>query len=81
VGRYQDTRGHVDKAIATYREIISLDHNSIIAARLLVLLARTGNLRAAADLAEEAILTRPNLYPRLLDSDYITALKNEITLH
>lgn len=58
---------------------MSLDHNSIIAGRLLVLLARSGDLRAAANLAEEAIVSRPNLYPRLPDSAYIASLKEEIT--
>lgn len=79
LGRHHDTRGRTDLAIAIYREIMSLDHNSIIAGRLLVLLARNGDLRAAANLAEEAIVSRPNLYPRLPDSGYIASLKEEIT--
>jgi tetratricopeptide (TPR) repeat protein len=78
LGRHYDTQGRTDLAITTYRDILSLDHNSIIAGRLLVLLARSGDLRAAANLAEEAIVSRPNLYPRLPDSAYVAALKEEI---
>ena len=78
LGRYHDTHGRTDVAIATYREILRLDHNSLIAGRLLVLLARGGDLRAAAGLAEEAIVSRPNLYPRLPDSVHIASLKEEI---
>jgi hypothetical protein len=57
---------------------MTLDHNSVIASRLLVLLARGGDLRAAAKLAEDAIVSRRNLYPRLFESSYIASLKEEI---
>ena len=79
LGRRYDNLGSTDLAISVYREIMTLDHNSIIAGRLLVLLARGGNLRAAAKLAEEAIVSRTNLYPRLFESSYIASLKEEIS--
>jgi tetratricopeptide (TPR) repeat protein len=78
VGRRHDTLGNMDLAISVYREIMTLDHNSIIAGRLLVLLSRSGDLRGAAELAEEAIVSRTNLYPRLIESSYIASLKEEI---
>jgi tetratricopeptide (TPR) repeat protein len=78
VGRRYDTLGSIDSAISVYREIMTLDQNSVIASRLLVLLARNGDLRAAAKLAEDAIVSHRNLYPRLFESSYIASLKEEI---
>jgi tetratricopeptide (TPR) repeat protein len=79
LGRRYDNLGDVDSAISIYREIMTLDRNSLIAGRLLLLLTRSGNLRAAAQLAEDAIVSRPNLYPRLFESSYIASLKDEIS--
>jgi tetratricopeptide (TPR) repeat protein len=79
LGRHYDNLGNVDLSISVYREILELDHNSLIAGRLLLLLSRSGNLRAAAELAERAIISRPNLYPRLRENSYIASLKEEIS--
>jgi tetratricopeptide (TPR) repeat protein len=80
LGRHYDNRGDLDPAISVYREIMELDHNSVIAGRLVLLMSRSGNLRAAAELAERTIASRPNLYPRLPQNSYIASLKGEISL-
>jgi len=79
LGRHQEKVGNIDSAIGIYREILALDANNVIARRLLVLLARNGNLREAANFAEAAITNRSNLYPQLLDNPYIMALKKEMS--
>ena len=62
LGRHHDKLGNVELAVAIYREIMSVDQNGLIARRLALLLSRNGHLREAADYAETAIISRPNLF-------------------
>jgi tetratricopeptide (TPR) repeat protein len=78
-GQYQERTGNIDQAIDIYRQILALDSDSVIARRLLLLLSRRGKLREAAALAETAIVSRTNLYPRLPDNPYIDSLKEELS--
>jgi tetratricopeptide (TPR) repeat protein len=78
LGRYQETAGNIDAAVAIYRQILQLDGDGVIARRLLLLLSRRGNLREAANFAETAFVNRINLYPQLLDNPYIADLKKEM---
>jgi hypothetical protein len=57
-----------------------IDPNSVTAGRLMRLLTRAGDLRAAAELSETAIVSRPNLYSRLPQNPYIAQLKDELWL-
>lgn len=79
LGRYQETAGNIDAAVAIYRQILQLDGDGVIARRLLLLLSRSGNLREAANFAETAFVNRINLYPQLLDNPYIADLKKEMS--
>ena len=78
-GRHQEKIGKIDLAIATYRQIIAIDANGVIARRLLLLLSRKGSLREASNLAEMSIINRINLYPYLPENPYIAALKKEMS--
>ena len=78
-GRHQEKIGNIDAAIAIYRQLVALDNASVVARRLLLLLARRGNLREAASLAEMAIVSRTNLYPHLPENPYIASLKKEMS--
>jgi hypothetical protein len=78
-GRHLDINGDVDGASAVYREVVALDPHSVVAARLVCLSARRGNLRQAARLAESTIVTGLNLFPHLHDNPYIEKLKAEIS--
>ena len=62
LGRHYDKLGDVEKAIGIYREILSVDPDSLIARRLIVLLSRSGRLYQAVEFAETAIASRPNLF-------------------
>jgi hypothetical protein len=79
LGRHWDIRGHAEKAISIYREILAVDADGVIARRLAVLLARRGDLGEAAALAESVVLSRPNLFPYLHANPYITKLKAELS--
>jgi tetratricopeptide (TPR) repeat protein len=80
LGRHYDKLGNVERATGIYREIMSVDQNGLIARRLTLLLSRRGYLREAAEYAETAIISRPNLFRRLPPNPYITSLKAEISL-
>jgi hypothetical protein len=75
VGRYYDNLGNVERAIGIYRDILSMDANSLVARRLIVLLSRSGRLREAAEFGETAIISRPNLFRHLPPNPHIAALK------
>lgn len=78
LGRFHEKRGDIDAAIAIYREVLSLDQDGLIARRLTLLLARSGDLREAAEVAEIASVSRLNLFPRIPDDNpYIAALETE----
>jgi tetratricopeptide (TPR) repeat protein len=79
LGRYWDIRGHVEKAISVYREILVIDADGVVGRRLAVLLARRGDLDEAATLAKSVILSRPNLFPYLHTNPYIVELKVELS--
>ncbi len=80
LGRHHDKLGNVESAVAIYREVMSLDQNGLIARRLALLLSRNGHLREAADYAETAIISRPNLFRQLPPNPYIASLKAEISV-
>ena len=80
LGRHHDKLGNVELAVAIYREIMSVDQNGLIARRLALLLSRNGHLREAADYAETAIISRPNLFRHIPPNPYIASLKAEISL-
>jgi len=79
LGRYHDNRGDAVTATGIYRELLQLDRDSLIAGRLIRLLSRNGDLRAAAELAGMTIASPPNLYPHLPQNPYIGLLKQEIS--
>jgi len=79
LGRHQDKLGNVESATAIYRDVLSIDQGGPIARRLVVLLSRRGHLREAAELAEKAIVSRVNLFPRLRPNPYIASLKAELS--
>jgi tetratricopeptide (TPR) repeat protein len=79
LGRHQDKLGNVESAIDIYRAILSMDRDGLIARRLTLLLSRRGNLREAAELAEKAIISRENLFPRLRPNPYIASLRAELS--
>ena len=79
VGRYHEKRGDTDASIAIYREILSISPAGQIARRLALLLCRRGHLREAAEVAEIASLSKPNLFPRLPPRNlYIAAIETEL---
>jgi tetratricopeptide (TPR) repeat protein len=80
LGRHYDTLGDVEKAIGIYREVLSVDPNSLIARRLIVLLSRSGRLNQAVEFAETAIASRPNLFRNIPPNQHIVALKAELYL-
>jgi tetratricopeptide (TPR) repeat protein len=78
LGRYHEKRGDGDASIAIYREILSIDQDGPIARRLTLLLSRRGDLREAAEVAEIASQSTPNLFPRIPENNpYIAALETE----
>jgi tetratricopeptide (TPR) repeat protein len=79
LGRHQDKLGNEESATAIYRDILSVDQGGVIARRLVVLLSRRGHLREAAELAEKAIISRVNLFPRLRPNPYIASLTAELS--
>jgi tetratricopeptide (TPR) repeat protein len=80
LGRHYDCLGDVESAIGIYREILSVDQDAVVARRLMLLLSRHGRLREAADLAESAIVSRPNLFRHFPPTSHIASLKAEISL-
>ena len=80
LGRHYDTIGDAKNAIATYRAVLSVDPDGLIARRLIVLLSRSGRLAEAAEIAETAMVSRPNLFQRIPPNRHITALKAELFL-
>jgi tetratricopeptide (TPR) repeat protein len=80
LGRHYDTLGDVEKAIGIYREVLSVDSNSLIARRLIVLLSRSGRLYQAVEFAETAIASGPNLFRNIPPNQHIAALKAELYL-
>jgi tetratricopeptide (TPR) repeat protein len=81
VGRYYDTRGDAEMAISIYRDVLSVDPDSIVARRLIVLLSRRGRLAEAAQFAETAIVSRPNLSRPIPPNQHMSALKAELFLN
>ncbi len=80
LGRHHDVLGDAKSAIAIYRDVLSVEPDSLVARRLIVLLARSGRLAEAAEFAETAIVSRPNLFRRLPPNRHIAALKAELFL-
>jgi tetratricopeptide (TPR) repeat protein len=80
LGRHYDTTGDVERAIGVYNDVLSVDPDSLIARRLIVLLSRSGRLAQAAKLAETAIVSRPNIYRALPANRHIAAVKAELFL-
>jgi len=79
LGRHHEKRGDVDTAIIVYREILSIDQGGTIARRLILLLSRRGDLREAAEFAENAAMSKLNLFPRLPENNpYIAVLQREL---
>jgi tetratricopeptide (TPR) repeat protein len=79
LGRHYDTLGEVETAIGIYRNVMSLDHNNLVARRLVLLLSRTGRLSEAVTFAEKAIISQPNLFRYIPPNRHIAALKAEIS--
>jgi tetratricopeptide (TPR) repeat protein len=80
LGRHHDKLGDVETAIGIYRDIMSIDQDGLVARRLTLLLSRRGRLREAADHAEAAIISRPNLFGQLRPNRYLASLKADISL-
>lgn len=78
LGRHHDKLGNVEKAIEIYRNILSVEADSLVARRLIVLLSRSGRLAEAAEFAETAIVSRPNLFRHVPPNAHIVALKEEL---
>lgn len=79
LGRHYDRLGDRGKAIAIYREILSVDPDAVVARRLIVLLCRNGRLAEAAEFAETAITSRANLFPYIPANPHIAALKSDLS--
>jgi|SRR5579872_7262685 len=80
LGRYHDKRGDADAAISYYRDILSVEKDSLIARRLIVLLARCGDWQDVAELGETAMISGRNLFPRLPEKNpYIAALEKALS--
>lgn len=78
IGRHYDKSGDFDAAIAIYRDILSQDRDGLIARRLMLLLSRRGDWHEVAELAETAISSNINLFPRLPQGNpYLAALETE----
>lgn len=79
LGRHRDKIGDVDGAVDIYQEIMGLDQNALVGRRLMLLLTRGRRLREAAEFAQTAIVSRPNLFSALQDNPHIASLKAELT--
>jgi tetratricopeptide (TPR) repeat protein len=80
LGRNYDKLGDVERAINIYKEVLSVDPDSLVARRLIVLLSRSGQLSEAVKFAETAITSRPNLYRQVPPNRHIAAVKAELFL-
>jgi hypothetical protein len=87
IGHHQDKAGNTEQAIATYRAILSIDRDGLIARRLVSLLARRGDWREAAEFSETATFTARNLFPHLpkknrymdtLHADFLTKYVDDV---
>ena len=79
LGRYYDRVGEVDAAVEIYTDIMSIEQDSLVARRLVVLLSRRGQLREAAKIAETAIISRPNLFQTFSTNRHLASLKAELS--
>lgn len=75
LARHYDQLGDVDRAIALYREIVTLDRNRPVPQRLIALLLQRGEFAETARFAGVSVLSRPVIYPSLRDNVYFVSFK------